>query len=133
MDQNQPIESPGRRQFLSTVLTAGAGFLLASSTTGQALEGAPQASSCPTSAPCVSATGQELLQPGELTSAGGFLRGVVTVEQDLRNVTYYAGNKTFNCRSHLLRAYHGYVDMNAYNQKKPVTLKSIASPGPTLR
>src|SRR5580698_9462649 len=103
MDKKEPVESPGRRQFLGRVLSASAGFLMASSTTEQGVEGAPQAASCPTSAPCASATGQELLPPGELTSTGGFLRGVVTVEQDLRNVTYYTGNKTFNCRSHLLR------------------------------
>jgi len=129
------IESPERRQFLGTVLSAGAGFLLAASTTESVLQAEPQG--CPTSASCAAGTGQELTQPGELPSSGGFLRGVVAVEQDLRNVTYYNGvvnqQPNFVCRSHLLRAYHGYVDMTAYGQQKPVTLKGVASPGPTLR
>jgi len=129
--QTADQESPGRRQFLGSLLSTGAGLFLAASSTEQAADAQPQAA-CPTSASCTALTGQELIQPGELVSTGNSLRGVITVEQDLRNVTYYA-NKTFTCRSHLLRAYHGYVDMNAYSQKKPVTLKGVASPGPTLR
>src|SRR6266851_8183933 len=117
-----------RRQFLGTALSAGALILSAA-----AAEPAEAAEACPSSGACSGLTGQELVNPGQLErGADGFLRGLVTVEQELRNVTFY--NKPgFFCRSHLLRAYHGYADLKAFEQSKPVTLKGIASPGPTLR
>lgn len=119
-----------RRLFLEAALTAGAGMMLsaaAPSGTAEAADG------CPSSGPCTGSIGQELENIGELTSSkDGFLRGVVTVEQELRTVTYYNKPDIF-CRTHLLRAYHGYTDMNAVAHSKPVTLKGVASPGPTLR
>src|SRR5689334_23722889 len=88
---------------------------------------------CVSSINCQPAVGQELINPGELKSGtDGFLRGVVTVEAEIRNVSYYAG-RNFFCKTHQLRTYHGYTDLNALRQGKTVTLKGVASPGPTLR
>jgi FtsP/CotA-like multicopper oxidase with cupredoxin domain len=125
-DRSTPSE-PRRREFLGLTLSASAALLA-----GTPADAEAQAS-CPSSAPCEAVTGKELANPGELVrGADGFLRGIVTVEQELRSVTFYQ-SPNFTCRSHLLRAYHGYTDLNALSQSRPVTLKGVASPGPTLR
>lgn len=88
---------------------------------------------CESSINCAAAINLELKNPGELTSGDTpFLKGIVTVEAERRNVTYYSKNNFF-CKTHQLRAYHGYVNQDALRASKPVTTQGVASPGPTLR
>ncbi len=121
---------PSRRELLSGLL-ASASTAAAVAWLGPGEADAQQG--CVSTGNCQPSINKELVNPGELKrGADGFLRGVVTVEAEQRNITYYAG-KNFFCKAHMLRAYHGYADVNALRQNKPVTLTGVASPGPTLR
>ena len=130
-DENRkPNQSFSRRDLLGGFAATASTIAMA---TGIAEETADAQQGCVSSTNCQPAVGQELINPGELKrGTDGFLRGVVTVEAEIRNVSYYAG-KNFFCKTHQLRTYHGYTDLNALRQGKTVTLKGVASPGPTLR
>lgn len=129
-EETKPRQGLSRRDMLGGFAAAASTFALSALVTGEPAE-AQQA--CQSSTNCQPAVGQELLNPGEIRrSTDGFLRGVVTVEGEMRNVSYYAG-KNFFCKTHYLRAYHGYTDLNALKQNRAVTMKGVGSPGPTLR
>ena len=70
---------------------------------------------------CAAQLNQELVNPGELTSSGGFLQGLIDVAVENRSVTYMVPgpkvscptpntpvqNSNYVCGYHKLRAYRG--------------------------
>jgi FtsP/CotA-like multicopper oxidase with cupredoxin domain len=130
-EDNKLQQAPSRRDLLGGIAASASTFAFSAFFAAPSAEA--QSSGCQSSENCQPAIGKELVSPGELKrGTDGFLRGVITVEAEKRNVTYYAG-KNFFCKTHQLRAYHGYTDLNALRQSKPVTMQGVASPGPTLR
>lgn len=81
---------------------------------------------------CAGVTGKELMPIGEIVSSGGFLRGVIDLGVEARNVTYYQANGGYVCFKPTLRAYQGYQGWSL-DAKNRVTASGVAAPGPTLR
>ncbi len=95
---------------------------------------------------CAAQLNQELVNPGELTSSGGFLQGLIDVAVENRSVTYMVPgpkvscptpntpvqNSNYVCGYHKLRAYRGYRGFSL-DPKNSVTPVGVAYPGPTLR
>jgi FtsP/CotA-like multicopper oxidase with cupredoxin domain len=114
----------GRREFLGFALTAASGLALAH-LFPWSVE-AQQAGVL-----CAAKPGGELMNPGEIKSADHVLQGLIDLQVETRNITYY-NNGIYACDKHTLRAYQGYQGFNM-DPKHRVTLVGIASPGPTLR
>ena len=128
----EPGGLPNRREFIRLALAAGSGlaiFPMFSSLEAQVA-----------GAFCAGITGKELVNPGEIVSSGGFLRGLVDLGVEARNVTYYqpstsaaAGAKGgYVCVKPTLRAYQGYQGWSL-DPKNRVTTIGTSGPGPTLR
>ena len=116
--------SPGRREFLGFALTAASGLALAHLFPWRVE--AQQAGVL-----CAAKPGAELMNPGEIKSAKGRLQGLIDLQVETRNITYY-NNGIYACDKHTLRAYQGYQGFNM-DPRNRVTQVGIASPGPTLR
>jgi FtsP/CotA-like multicopper oxidase with cupredoxin domain len=113
-----------RREFLGFALTAASGLALAQLFPWRVT--AQQAGVL-----CAAKPGAELTNPGEIKSAKGLLQGLIDLQVETRNITYY-NNGIYACDKHTLRAYQGYQGFNM-DPRNRVTLVGIASPGPTLR
>ena len=89
---------------------------------------------------CAGITGKELVNPGEIVSSGGFLRGLIDLGVEARNITYYQPSSAttpnarggYVCVKPTLRAYQGYQGWSL-DPKNRVTLTGTSGPGPTLR
>ena len=128
------LEDPGRRQFVGQALAASAAVAL--SRMVPELKAEPSAAPLPATCPPVS--GQELVNPGEITSgANGVLQAVMRVHAEQRQVSYMdvignAKNPQPACGSYLLRAYEGYAGTKI-DKSKMVTKPGVYGPGPTFR
>jgi FtsP/CotA-like multicopper oxidase with cupredoxin domain len=114
----------GRREFLGLALTAASGLALA-----QLFPWRVDAQQI--GVLCAAKPGGELVNPGEIKSVKGLLQGLIDLQVETRNITYY-NNGIYACDKHTLRAYQGYKGFNI-DPKNRVTLVGKASPGPTLR
>jgi FtsP/CotA-like multicopper oxidase with cupredoxin domain len=112
-----------RRDFIRLAIAAGSGLALAPlfSLDGQVA-----------GAFCAGVTGKELMPIGEIVSNGGFLRGLIDLGVEARNVTYYQANGGYVCFKPTLRAYQGYQGWSL-DPKNRVTTSGVSAPGPTLR
>lgn len=123
-DNTEEQLQPSRRDFLGLTIAAGSGAML-----------------WPIFSPliaqekgvfCVAITGKDLVNPGEIVSSNGVLKGLIDLVVDKRSITYYQGNGGYVCFQPTLRAYQGYKGWNV-DPKNRVTSLGISGPGPTLR
>lgn len=124
-DEDAPRLITTRRGFLGMTLAAGSGALLWP-------VWAPLAEAQVAGAFCAAVTGKELVNPGEIPSSGGVLKGLIDLKVEQRNITYYQANGGFVCFKPTLRAYQGYKGWNT-DPKNRVTIFGSSGPGPTLR
>src|ERR1041385_2712662 len=117
--------TPGRRQFLGFAIAAGSGAVLWPIF-------APIAEAQKSGVFCAATTGKELLPIGEIKAAGNILRGLIDLQVETRNVTYYQGNGGYVCFRPTLRAYQGYQGWSL-DPKNRVTTVGQPGPGPVLR
>ncbi len=130
-DHLNPLLIPSRRDFMRLAFAAGSGLVLSPLLSLEAQVAG---------AFCAGVTGKELVNPGEIKSDGGFLRGVIDLGVEARNITYYQPSTSaaagarggYVCFKPTLRAYQGYQGWNL-DPKNRVTISGTSGPGPTLR
>jgi len=135
--ENNTDNEPNRREFMGFAFAAAASGLLLPEVLSSERP-APELPAFQQSGTACDARahiGQELVSPGEIKSGvdkKGFLTGLIDLIVENRALSYYAGNSTYVCQMHTLRAYQGYQGW-AIDPKKRVTQVGVCSPGPTLR
>jgi FtsP/CotA-like multicopper oxidase with cupredoxin domain len=136
--ENTQSNSVNRREFM--------GFTFAAAVSGLLMpEVVSDVDAQVSGAFCTAQVGQELVNPGEITSSNGTLEGILDLSAEKRAVTYFVPgpadtcppsgpvpNSNYVCGFHTLRAYHGYKGYSL-DGSAGVTPKGVAYPGPTLR
>lgn len=124
-EDDEPRIITSRRDFVRFALAAGSAALVSPLF-------APFADAQVSGVFCAAETGKPLLDLGEIRSQGGFLRGLVDLGVESRNITYYQSNGGYVCFKPTLRAYQGYQGWSL-DPKNRVTKFGAAGPGPVLR
>jgi len=121
-----------RREFLGLALAASTGAILWPIFSEAQQQGVV----------CAGKTDMDLAKLGEIHSVDGYLRGVIDLKVDTRQVTYYNANPTgaaqanynggYLCYKPTLRTYVGYQGHNV-DPANRVTPLGVTAPGPVLK